>query len=289
MLKKPNKCSICRSDEGEVLIDRDSPRHEVCKNCGFVYMNPIPDFEENKKFYLNDYWDEHHGFFGIREEYLVTNRQKRMQSWLMPYFEKGFNILEIGSGFGYNLDYLNKKNDSLDLVIEGLEISKAGCKNMQEAFGIPSFNETIEEFKPAKKYDVLIMSHVLEHFENPSTVLNKCHGLLGDEGLLWIEVPNIMYPNPTKNLDRWLSKEHISYFSPQKLKYLLEINGFEIVHQKFLHYVCYLVRKVDGQNNQTLYQNEYSDIKKALFRQRIAYFIFRTLSNFGFKTNKFNS
>lgn len=212
-----------------------------------------------------------------------------MQSWILPYLKKGSCVLEIGCGFGFNLDFMNQNNKNLHLKLEGLEISREASENVEKAFGIPCYNSTIEEFKPEKKYDAIIMSHVLEHFEDPSGVLDKVWSLLNDGCILWVEVPNILYPNPTKSLNNWLAKEHISYFSPDKLKYLLILNGFKIINQKHLHFVGFLAQKEQKGWAKAEFTGEYDSVKTALRKQKFKNKLIRLKSRFGIKTTKYKA
>ncbi|MBK8521168.1 MAG: class I SAM-dependent methyltransferase [Chitinophagaceae bacterium] len=47
-----------------------------------------------------------------------------------------------------------------------------------------------EEFETSRKYDTIIMSHVLEHIENPALVLKKIYNWLADDGVFLVSVPN---------------------------------------------------------------------------------------------------
>lgn len=270
-------CLCCNADNGELIIDREKPRHFICKNCGFVYMNPIPDFEANKSFYETDYWQEHHQIEGLITQYNFRPRHGRMAKWLKNHGVKPNELLiEIGCGFGFNLDFLRTE---LGIVPEGLEPSKSGVYNTINAFNINCYSGGVNEFNPGKKYDVALMSHVLEHFDDPLAALEKAHSILNKNGVIWIEVPNILYPTPNKLLDKWLSKEHISYFSPGKLKWFLETAGFQIIKEEYDNYCCVLAQKAEPKLN-VPFINEFHTVKKALRMQRLNYFKYKVLKKF---------
>jgi len=111
---KEINCLYCGFNSCDLLIDRDFPRHKVCNNCGFVFMSQVPDNESNSEFYEDLYWKEHHSFNWIISEYPVTNRQKSMVEWLKASLNTtGVKLLEIGCGFGFNLDYLRRNTGFL--------------------------------------------------------------------------------------------------------------------------------------------------------------------------------
>lgn len=259
---KEINCLYCGSNNGDILIEREFPGHKVCNNCGFVFMSQVPDNESNSEFYEDLYWKEHHHFDGIIKDYPVTNRQKSMVEWLKKSLDSStVKLLEIGCGFGFNLDYLSKNTGFL---VQGLEISQAGVLNTEKAFHIKCTHGTLEEYKADEKFQVVVLSHVLEHFENPPEALRIIHGLLELEGYLWVEVPNILAPNPKKTMQNWLAKEHRSYFSMNKLKGMLEHVGFEVVLEEEAHFCRMLAKKAEDSNSSLKIMKEKVSVLKAI-------------------------
>ena len=81
-----------------------------------------------------------------------------------------------------------------------------------------------------------MLLNVLEHLRDPFATLNLISNkILNKNGLLVIEVPNDFntfqdVANKEFDLDRWwvVAPNHINYFSPKSLFFLLEKCGFEI-------------------------------------------------------------
>lgn len=270
--------------DGEVIIEREFPKHEICRNCGFVHMNPIPNFSLNMEFYSEEYWAEHHGLSQLKRDYNENHRQKNMHRWLAPLISNNGKLLEIGCGYGFNLDYLKKRNPRIEF--EGLEISKEGCRNTVESFNIICHNVSLEEFDPQGQYDFIIMCHVLEHFEDPNQAIAKVSKMLKQHGVLWVEVPNILFPNPRKRLVKWLSKEHISYFSPSKVRFLLEKNGLEVSREEHRHFTRFMSRKIETNYANPNLPNEYKDVKRALRRHKLLNSSYTLFGKFGIELFK---
>jgi 2-polyprenyl-3-methyl-5-hydroxy-6-metoxy-1,4-benzoquinol methylase len=57
--------------------------------------------------------------------------------------------------------------------------------------GINVRKGSIEQIKSNEKFDLIILSHVLEHLLNPSVFLKKIKSILSDNGILYIEVPSL--------------------------------------------------------------------------------------------------
>lgn len=62
-----------------------------------------------------------------------------------------------------------------------------------------SYNELhacyIEDFKTEQRFDVIMLADVLEHLHDPWQALQSLRHLLSAEGLLLVQVPNVMHPD----------------------------------------------------------------------------------------------
>jgi 2-polyprenyl-3-methyl-5-hydroxy-6-metoxy-1,4-benzoquinol methylase len=104
---------------------------------------------------------------------------------LKPYF-KGKNLLELGPAMGHMTKFLvnDFKNVS---VVEG---SKELLDLIPDYNNIEKHHSYFEEFETDKKFDTIIMSHVLEHIENPIKILKLISPWLSENGVIIISVPN---------------------------------------------------------------------------------------------------
>jgi spermidine synthase len=84
--------------------------------------------------------------------------------------KKDISIVDVGSGHGTLMKVL--KDKGYQNVI-GMDVDKK-CVEMSSRFGFCTQGKA-EEIETAVqgKYDVIIMAHVLEHLQNPRTVLEK--------------------------------------------------------------------------------------------------------------------
>lgn len=104
---------------------------------------------------------------------------------LKPFF-KGKKALELGPASGYMTKSLVREFDSVDLV-EGSEIL---LKQIPDYPNVRKFHSYFEEFETREKYETIIMSHVLEHIENPVLLLKRIHHWLSEDGSFLVSVPN---------------------------------------------------------------------------------------------------
>lgn len=86
------------------------------------------------------------------------------------------------------------------------------------------------------EFDVITMSHVIEHVHEPLRMLKQLRKLLRPEGLLWLETPNIqsychhIYGNDFLSLD---PPRHLFLLSHSSLQGLLKEAGFHAIQSLF--------------------------------------------------------
>ena len=93
----------------------------------------------------------------------------------------------------------------------------ANCLNQ----GFNALQGGIEQFDGQERlFDVITLSHVLEHLHDPKGVLQACHRLLKPGGQLWLETPNIDSLGHRQYGRNWRGLEpprHLVLFNPRSL------------------------------------------------------------------------
>jgi SAM-dependent methyltransferase len=260
-------CKVCEHDHFDLIIEREFPKHVICRNCGFTFMEAIKSLHE---YYEDDYWDSFHGIKGIQDLNMVEvpPRCKEILATLSSYLKDDTNCLEIGAGFGFTLHYI-RRNSKCKMVF-GLEPSKDGCKSM-EYNQIPCFQGSLEQFNVNEKFDVIILSHVFEHFQDPELATTLIKKLLSPGGIIYVEVPNLLSPEFHKNLKFWFSKEHFFYYSQDKLNYFLQKAGYRRVYKKSTS-VLRTIFVVSSEKIEPRYSNEYMKVKLSLLFHEVMYY-----------------
>jgi SAM-dependent methyltransferase len=120
---------------------------------------------------------------------------------------------EVGAGYGYNLNALKALYPDLLLFTDELDESIVLPDEIRRA-----------DLSNGGPYDIVILSHVLEHFADPKQVLTAALNALSKEGIVVIEVPNDV-PGivPLNGPD----EPHLTFFTAQTLKALV---GAELVY-----------------------------------------------------------
>lgn len=109
-----------------------------------------------------------------------------------PFFVEG-NVLELGS---YKGDF-TKRLLPYFKSIHGIEASSEAIKEAKEKLGnkVEFIESTFEDFRTDQLYDNIILTHTLEHLEDPVFILSKINQWLSDKGRLFLVVPNANAPS----------------------------------------------------------------------------------------------
>ena len=158
--------------------------------------------------------------FWIRQFEKLKNRTT--YKTIKEFLHVNSTILEIGVGSGSLMKYLFDKGYS----IEGLDLSTAICKAVSEKYNVKVHCQLLSNMSEEKKYDLIIMNHVLEHDSNPKQFLADVKKHLNKGGRIRIAVPNI--GSWDAKLPGWNSYEpyHVVYYTPKLLKRLVSLLNF---------------------------------------------------------------
>jgi len=100
-----------------------------------------------------------------------------------------------------------------------------------ESFDCCSETYDIGDSFPSKCYDIITIFHSLEHWRNPKEQLKQFCELLGENGLLFITVPDILrYESTYYGAYAAVDSEHINHFSAYSMQVMLNLLGLKIVY-----------------------------------------------------------
>jgi len=99
---------------------------------------------------------------------------------------KGSNCLELGPASGYMTTELVKVFERV-VAVEG---SKTLFALIPSYPNLEKHNSLFETFNTNEKFDTIILNHVLEHIEEPITLLKHIKNWLSPDGVLILGVPN---------------------------------------------------------------------------------------------------
>lgn len=217
--------------------------HE-CQDCGLVQSGPCPTLQQLADYYAVDY---RNGCFAGADvadlsqfpldNLFYYNRGQSIAELVAPYLTaqrstgQSPRILDIGAGYGHILHALGERFPTATRT--AIEFSEV-CVTHLRSLGITVHAEPAETVLPRlnEQFDLIVLSHVLEHLLDPQSMLQMIHERLAPGGLLYIEVPHIPAEAVTDYIDSvWaprFDEPHITFFSPQPLTRLLQQAGFAV-------------------------------------------------------------
>lgn len=130
---------------------------------------------------LDSYMANYTGF----NDWLIRRRYEH----LSQYFT-GMSCLELGSAEGSGTPYLLESFDEVTIV----DGSKDAVDMVVNKLDSPKLTAICSYFEDmdfqGKKFDTIILAHILEHVDNPDNVLRIAKNLANKEGVIIIDVPN---------------------------------------------------------------------------------------------------
>ncbi|ADK31635.1 class I SAM-dependent methyltransferase [Brachyspira pilosicoli] len=232
-----NTCKVCSSNHykkiGEIKnIWKEYKDIYQCDECSLYFIDSPTD-EEINSLYKNEYHNN------IKNKLFETAKSKMRYARSLSQFNfikqtidlKNKDICEIGAFDGLLLSLFKKNNNN----VFGYELNDDARVYAKKKYDI----DLKENFLESKsKYDIIILSHVIEHFREPKEILIKIKSMLKENGFIYIEVPNSPMPNECSYnmLMRYLNTEHIVNFNMDNLIKFAESADLKIVRSEYNNY-----------------------------------------------------
>lgn len=230
---KKSRCLYCGTDRYDIpIIDRDrnglyNPVVQ-CGNCGMIRNAQFFDPISLTEFYQKDYHELTLG--NATADSIFFNNQKTFGYRYLDYYQKtigsieGKRVLEYGCASGGILAPLMEHG----AICEGCDYNR-DYLNFGLGQGMPLYS--VEELDRTKKYDLIILSHILEHLENPVVFLRDVSSMLAGGGAIIAEIPNIwLAPFNYSSLRHYLTLAHFWHFTSETFRNLFLLAGFEVIY-----------------------------------------------------------
>lgn len=214
------QCPICHSADTECLTHVNVPwsggwvqtkKKNIalvslpvihCNDCQFIYNGRKPSTEESKTFYAEDYVSSN---ISPAENILNVEEAKFIE--MICNHKHAGSILEIGCYDGRLLSEFQKRG----WKVSGCELSNAADiadkrllkPVIRQPFSADLFKGTL--------LDVIFCRYVLEHIDEPVLFLKEMTSLLGKNGFIAVEVPD-MQCRLADGVLGIFAHEHIGYY-----------------------------------------------------------------------------
>jgi SAM-dependent methyltransferase len=204
-----------------------------CNECALAKTVVEDEVVSDKQFYPDDYYGKETRYNSNSDlstiaNYFAKNRVKHLGN--LPQTGQA---LDIGCGQGWFLKQFTDRG----WKTQGIEVSETAAFHARERLGL---KVVIGQDSTSKlednQYDVIGLWHVLEHLEDPTTILNDITRLLKTNGKVLIGVPNFGSAEARWAKASWFHLDvprHLYHFNDENIEGVLNNHSLKIVAKKY--------------------------------------------------------
>lgn len=212
-----SSCHVCASPSFDRLLSVDRSNFDVrrCRSCGFVYLSSW----EKSLAEADALYDYYRGLTvaDLNRRHSPENRarQRKLLKELARH-TNGRSLLDVGCGDGQLLR--TARDQGWDAF--GIDLSAGAIRLCQELGLQATQTDFFDSSLDGRRFDVIVMSELLEHVPSPQRFLQRAKDLLADRGVLYLTTPN--FGSLARRLLRedWsvIHAEHIGYLERSTLR-----------------------------------------------------------------------
>jgi len=228
----PQSCPICNARTNyvhNISESKDIEAYWYSCTCGVIFQENVPE----------------HGKYNVKYQGIYDNKNGAMEHSCRTYgplieeLTYGRQMLDVGFAIPWNMKAFEKRG----WLVWGIDINKdlKGGGNLYKGdFMTYDFSPNIPKDKLQeltggekieRKFDLIWMGHIFEHFNDPIAAIKKAYDLLTEDGVLYIATPDIDFINSkgVSNFGHWKKQEHYIMWSERALNREVERVGFKTV------------------------------------------------------------
>lgn len=230
-------CIVCLGKNLKTAQTFPSYSVVECQDCQFGRVSPLPTSGQLDALYNSpEYFATHmkYDFDNISDEKImeiISNRKSLHRQDLNGLERNCRTMLEIGCGGGFSL----KAFEAMSMNATGIETSKPASDFARTRLNVNVLNISFEAVDVQKKYDLVLLNHVLEHLIDPIASFKKLSNLVAPGGILYIRVPDHDSFDRRAYGSDWpaYAQYHVSNFSEKSLSLLFQKNEFKSTQKRF--------------------------------------------------------
>jgi 2-polyprenyl-3-methyl-5-hydroxy-6-metoxy-1,4-benzoquinol methylase len=158
-----------------------------CTACGLHFTEPQPTAADIRSFYTNDDYHSQLRDAGATEQEFGAKYERYLE-WIRRFLPAG-RTLDIGCATGLLPHILRRAG----YQAEGLELNRNSAEWGMAQYGVRIHTGTLEQFAQTfpDPYDLVTVTDVIEHTENPIEALSLVKRLIKPGGYAMVTFPDI--------------------------------------------------------------------------------------------------
>lgn len=233
-------CNICGSTDYRIIVKKtvnDLKANTVmCKKCGLIFINPRMKSQDYDDYYMSFY---RHDRAAIKNKTYTDDVEKNFENarkfgkaiiaYMGQYVRKGLTV-DVGSSTGGILYGMREARPDLELLGIEPSIDESAYAQSKGVKTIRGLFENINLDLKNKVANVLCVQS-LNHLLDPKKFMLWAYEVLEPGGHIFLNVKNWRHQvRRMGKLSSGVQIDHVYMFTPESLKLLCEVTGFEVVY-----------------------------------------------------------
>ena len=229
-----SSCRICGSNSIRAYLQVPDNGHlrtaEVqlsvwcCEACDICFLNPFPAPELGARYFAESYKAENKSLY-YDDEFKARVSRVRLDI-LRKRHPSARTLLDVGCGKGQFVAVA--RQDGWEAW--GVELD-AGAVATAQSRGLHTVLQgSVDHASLPEAFDVITLWDVIEHLQNPASLLGDIYKRLAPGGLIAVRTANIRSALFARNPKKWwaFGVDHRFYFSPRSLTQTLNTAGYSV-------------------------------------------------------------
>lgn len=229
-----DQCPLCAAKAYKFIVQTPQWEVRACRACSNAWTIPAP--------FSTDYAqaDFHAAIDSCRNHNLLslTDLPKQWKhsvlaqtQLLRQHLPVHAKVVEIGCGEGVLLEELRR----VGFVTYGIEPSLAASERARKR-GLDVVTGSFPEAQITDSIDCVVLSHVLEHFPDPVSVLRSIRHMAPKARVLLVQSNYLgLVPRRRKTeWHAWAPEQHFWHFTPKGMEFIAGLAGFQSADCRFV-------------------------------------------------------
>lgn len=259
------ECPVCHAFNSNYFLELNSPDYLLgsdrldmklieCSECRSMYWE-----EPNVTGYIDG---DTEGLGKYTDHYILVGAGIDLGTQILSNFKNKESLLEVGCGFGFNLDYWSNYCKKPSIGLEAADYGKVGKEYLDVSIDDKYLSA---EDKPIGDFDIVFASEVIEHTTDPLSFLQALKNNLAPEGVLILTTPAAEFITEDANRSLMLAalSPGLHYFllSRKSIHLLLKMAGFNSIDISVENERIIVVARIEHNVNTNLsfQRDEYID------------------------------
>ena len=235
-------CPVCNKNRFKKLFKLYEFKYILCKDCGFLFVNPRLSDKGSYLWYNSDYYNA-----ALNSEYYINEnidrfhsvslsgveRENAIQLLLSNGISKYSSILDLGCGGGSFIDLLVSQYGFKNVL--GIDLNEQAVNFAANFRNLNVKQVNINEFSSDERFDVVVSIESIEHANDLEGYISSIKSHLQNKGFLLISTPHndaLARKYLGKFSDYYCAPNHLNYFNLITLKEFLKKYRFEVIDYK---------------------------------------------------------